>query len=505
MLFIDTPGHESFTTLRKRGGSIADLAVLVIDINKGFQPQTDESLEYLKKFKTPFVVAAAKIDLIPGWFPKKNACFVDTVVEQNDSIKDDLEEKIYTIVAQLSERGFNSERFDRITDFKNEVAIVPCSGKSGEGIPELLVMLSGLSQHFLKDKLVLSKKAKGSVLEVKDVKGFGTTIDVILYDGSVKIGDQLIIGGKEPIVTKIKALLRPPVLKELRVEKKFENVCEVHAAAGIKVAAPNLEDVIAGSPIICVSSENEIECSVDEIEKELEEVQFQKNIEGVIVKADTLGSLEAMIKILNDNEIPIKKAGIGVISKQDIIDAETNKEDIKKVVLGFNVSVLNEADDLSRDLKVKIFMNNIIYRLLEEYQEWFKERFERKKNERLGGLVRPCKIKIIPGFIFRNAKPAVFGVEIIDGVLKVESPMMLENGKDIGRANQIQKDGKNINEAKKGDKVAVSMNEPTIGRQINEGDILVSVITKNTIKGLREVFEKLTESEKDLLKEWGHI
>ncbi|OGI15477.1 translation initiation factor IF-2 [Candidatus Micrarchaeota archaeon RBG_16_49_10] len=505
LLFIDTPGHESFTTLRKRGGSIADLAILLIDITKGFQPQTEESLQYLKQFKTPFIVAATKVDLLPGWYPKKNACFIDSFAVQNDRIKGELEDKLYTLVAQLSERGFNAERFDRITDFTKEIAIVPCSGKTGEGVPELLMMLAGLSQQFLKDKLTLSDKARGSVLEVKDVKGFGTTVDVILYDGSAKVGDFLIIGGREPLRTKVKALLRPPALRELRVEKKFDSVDEVHAAAGIKIAAPNLEGVIAGSPVICVSDERDVEACMRDVQKDLEEVQFKREIEGVIIKADTLGSLEAMIKIFTDKGIPIKKAGIGVIVKQDVIDGDTGKEDLRRVVLGFNVSVLSESEELARDLKVKIFLNNIIYRLLEEYSDWHDEAFERRKQEKLGALVRPCKIRIIPGFVFRNAKPAVFGVDVLEGLLKQGAPMMLEGGKDVGKVDQIQKDGKNIDSAKRGDKVAVSMGEPTVGRQVSEGNVLVSVITKYTLKGLKDVYEKLSESEKQLLRDWGLV
>jgi translation initiation factor 5B len=506
LLFVDTPGHEAFTTLRRRGGSVADLAILVIDINKGFQPQTDESLEYLKKFKTPFVVAANKIDLIPGWYPKPKACFVDTVKEQAYDINQDLEDKLYMLVGQLAERGFEAERFDRVNDFKKQVAIVPCSGKTGEGIPELLMMLAGLSQQFLTGRLELTNKAKGSVLEVKEVKGLGKTIDVVLYDGTLKVGNHLIIGGKDPIVTKIKALLRPPVLKELRVEKKFDYVKEVSAAAGIKIAAPGMEDVIAGSPIIGVSDESQIEEAKNEIKKQIEEVEFSLNVDGVVAKADTLGSLEALIKMLKDNEIPIRKAGIGPVTKQDVVEADTVKEKERRVIMGFNVNILSDAEEMTRDLKIKTFFNNIIYQLIEDYQEWYKDRKEREKQSKLEKLIRPCKFRILPDCIFRKRSPAVFGVEILNGVLKPETPIKIEKSeKSVGRVNQIQKEGRNVSEARTGDKVAVSMEEPTVGRQINEGDILVSVITRGNIQGLKEVWEKLQDDEKLLLKEWDLV
>ncbi|MBD3155910.1 MAG: translation initiation factor IF-2 [Candidatus Aenigmarchaeota archaeon] len=506
LLFVDTPGHEAFTTLRRRGGSVADLAILVVDVNKGFQPQTDESLEYLKKFKTPFVVAANKIDLVPGWFPKKKACFIDTIKEQSYDVSGELEEKMYTLVAQLSERGFEAERFDRINDFRKQVAIVPCSGKTGEGVPELLMVLAGLSQQFLKGRLEVTGKAKGAVLEVKDLKGFGTTVDVIVYDGVIKIGDHLIVGGKEPIVTKVKALLRPPVLKELRIEKKFEHVKQITAAAGIKIAAPNLEGVIAGSPIIGVSNEDEIETAKKKIEKEIEEVEFTLNVDGVVTKADTLGSLEALIKMLKDNGIPIRKAGIGPVTKQDVVEADTVKAGERRVILGFNVNILKDAEELTRDLEIKTFFNNIIYQLIEDYQEWFEAREEREKQAKISKLPRPCKLKMIPGCVFRKRSPAVFGVEVVNGVIKPGTPMKVEKtGKDVGKVDQIQKEGKNVGKAKTGDKVAVSMEEPTIGRQINEGDSLVSIITRGNLQGLKEVWDKLQDDEKLLLKEWGLV
>jgi len=505
LLFVDTPGHESFVTLRRRGGSVADMAILVIDINGGFQPQTDESLEFLKQFKTPFLVAATKIDRIPGWYSQDNASFSDSFSKQSRDIQDEVEKRLYNLVSQLSERGFEAERFDRIDDFKNQVAIVPTSGKTGEGVPELLVMLSGLAQQFLKERLQVSEQARGSVLEIKEVKGLGTTIDVILYDGSVKRGDYLIVGGKKPIVTRIKALLRPPALRELRMEKKFDSVEEVNAAAGIKISAPDLEGIIAGSPIVCVSDQSKVEEAKKTVQQEVEEVEFLKDIDGVIVKADSLGSLEALIKILKDNDIPIKKAEVGQITKQDVIEADPTKDELKRVILGFNVKPLPEAETIARDAKIKIFLNNIIYKLIEEYKEWSEQSAERKLAEKLAKAIRPCKVRIIPGFVFRKRKPAVFGVEILVGVLKPETPMKKEDGKDIGKAKHLEKEGETVKQAKTGDKVAVSMDEPTVGRQINEGEILLSVITPKNLKALREVWDRLQDDEKELLKEWNLV
>ena len=505
LLFIDTPGHEAFTTLRRRGGSVADLAILVIDINEGFQPQTDESLNYLKQFKTPFLVAATKIDLSPRWYPHKNECFLNSFNKQSEDAQEELEKRVYNIIAQLSQRGFESERFDRISDFKKQIAIVPTSGRTGEGIPELLMMLAGLSQHFLKKRLELSKECRGTVLEVKEITGLGTTIDAIIYDGIIKCGNYLIIGGKEPKVTKIKALLRPQALKELRIEKKFESLKEVHAAAGIKISAPDLEDVIAGSPIICVSDKSKVDEAKKTVQREVEEVEFSREGEGVIARADTLGSLEALITILKNNEIPIKKAEVGPITKQDIVELDSVKDELKRVVLAFNVEPLPDAEVMARDHKMQIFKNNIIYRIVEDYQKWCSEKKEREELEKLEKIVRPCKFRILRGFVFRKRKPAVFGVEILAGVLKPDAPIQKEDGKDVGKIKQIEKEGKIIKEAKTGDKVAVSMDEPTIGRQINEGDVLKSVITPASLTGLKEIWNRLHDDEKQLLKEWEFV
>lgn len=500
LLFIDTPGHEAFASLRKRGGSVADLAILVVDINEGFQIQTDESLNLLKQFKVPFIVAATKIDRIPGWFPNKKMSFSDSFAKQRDDIRDDLENKLYKLVAQLIDRGFDSERFDRIGNFTKQVAIVPCSGMTGEGVAEVLLMLAGLSQQFLKGKLQLSETAKGSVLEVKDVKGLGTTIDVILYDGKIKTGDYIVVGGREPIVTKIRTLLEPRSLQELRVERQFNYVNEVSASTGVKISAVGLDAVIAGSPIVVVKSEEQVENVKKEVLKEIELVMYDKNDDGVTIKADTLGSLEAMIKIFQQKNIPIKSAEAGNVTRQDLLEVQNVSDGIRRVILVFNKKVPEEISISAKDLGVKIFENNVIYRLLEEYEQWSKKEVERKIQEKLEGVSRPCKVRFLPGSIFRQHSPAVFGVEVLDGVVKTGITLMKINGKTIGKVKEIQKEGKAIDEAKKGDRVAISVDEPTIGRHISEGETLVSYISETDAKVLKECSSHLSESEQELLK-----
>lgn len=486
LLFLDTPGHEAFTSLRKRGGSCADLAILVVDINEGFQPQTIESIGFLKDFKTPFVVAATKIDSIRGWFPHEGKTFSESFAKQSQHVKTFLEERIYKIVAQLSEQGFNSERFDRISDFTKNISIVPCSGKTGEGIPELLMMLSGLAQEFLREELeIKSERGIGSVLEVKDVRGIGTTIDVILYDGKIEKGDWIVIGGREPIAAKIRALLKPAPLKDLRVEKQFEHVDSVSAAAGIKIFAAGFESAIAGSPIITVKSESETEEAKAELAKEIESIEFEKSADGIVIKADTLGSLEAMIRMLGQKNIEIRKAEVGDVHRNDIVTVES-QDSLKKVILAFNVKISEDAAETAKSRNVKVFGNDVIYRLMEDYDKWISEEKRRMEQERLESITRPGKILLLRGMVFRASNPAVVGVEVVSGIIK-SGVALVKNGKEVGTIKEIQSEGQVVEKAERGQRVAVSMNEPVVGRHIFEGDELAVKVTNDDLKVLEEL------------------
>ncbi len=503
LLFIDTPGHASFTSLRKRGGNLADIAILVIDINEGLKPQTLESIEILKNYKTPFIIAANKIDLIAGW-NSSDKSIVANIQEQGQTIQQLLDKKIYELVGKLSEMGFDSERFDRVDDFTKRIAIVPTSAKTGEGIPELLMILSALAQKFLETCLEcnVDGDAKGTVLEVKEEKGLGKSMDVILYDGSLKRNDTIVIGTlTEPIVTKVKGLFEPMPLKEMRDKKSnFKAVKEVNAATGVKIAANDIDEVLSGMPIRSCSKE-QVEKVKEEIKAEVEEVIIQTDKEGIVVKTDSLGSLEALDKLLKEKNIQIKKASIGNITKKDISDAEANyeKDPLKSVILGFNVTSDSEPDN------VKIISNNVIYKLIEDFEKWQVE--ERKKIEakELDELVTPCKFQLMKGYVFRQNNPAVVGADVLAGTIKVGTPLMKEDGKDITEVKSMQAEQENIDKAERGKQVAVSMEGVTVGRQINEGETLYSSIPEDHFRKLKKLKKYLTEEEKAILKEVAQI
>jgi len=507
LLFIDTPGHEIFSNLRRRGGAVADLAILVVDVMEGFQPQTYEAVEILKQRRVPFVVAANKIDRIPGWKPHPDQPFLISYRKQEPSVREYLDNKIYEIMGELAKLGFDSERFDRITNFTRQIAIVPISAKTGEGIPELLAVLAGLAQRFMKGKLkYVEGPAKGVVMEVKEEPGYGSTIDTIIYDGVLRQGDTIVVGGIEgPIVTKVRALLVPAPLEEMRAAKRFRAVEEVSAAAGVKIVAPGLEKALAGAPVYVAEKPEDVEKLKEQVQKEVEEVMVETDKEGVIVKADTLGTLEALVQFLKNKGIPVRMARVGPVTKRDVMEAISVKRKNKEygVILAFNVKVLPEAKELAEKEGIKIFQNNVIYRLIEEFEEWLKQLKEEERRKILETLVRPGKIRILPGFVFRRSDPAIVGVEVLGGVIKPKYPLMKEDGTRVGSILQIQDKGQTIHEARAGQQVAISIKgRVMVGRHIHEGDVLYTDVPAEHAKlWLTKFKNELSDDEKHVLQE----
>jgi translation initiation factor 5B len=507
LLFIDTPGHETFSNLRRRGGSAADIAILVIDVTKGVEPQTVESINILKSRKTPFIVAANKIDAIRGWRSASEASFLRSFKSQLPEIQTELDNKIYTIMGTLSRLGFRADRFDRITEFRQNVSIVPVSAKTGEGIPELLAILTGLTQAYLTEELqVTSGPARGTVLEVKDEPGLGTTVNAIIYDGSLKIDDTIVLGGRDrPIVTQVRAILVPKPLDEIRdPSDRFTSVRRVTAASGVKIAAPSLESALAGSTLYAVPKGKNAKEYVRIIEDEVEKLRIKTERSGIVLKTDTLGSLEAVTEELSRHDIPIHLADIGDVSKRDVIEAETASKDdrLLAVVLAFNVKILPDAVEESKSASVPIFQSDIIYHMMEDYLRWNEEQRSAGVKAELDALVRPCKAKILPGFIFRRSKPAIVGLEIVSGRLKPKFPLISAAGKKLGLVQRIQDQGKDIQEATVGAQVAVSIEDGVVGRNISEGDTILTDVPERNLKTLLTKFpSELAESDHETIKE----
>ena len=506
LLVIDTPGHEVFANLRSRGGSAADIAILVADVNKGFEPQTYESMEILKKRRVPFVVALNKIDMIPGWRHSNSQFVTEQVKAQDLSITSMLDEKIYNIVGSLSRLGYNSEGFWRVKDFTKEVAIVPVSAAKNIGVPELLAVVVGLSQQFMSKRLERKDgPGRGIVLEVKEEIGLGPSANLVLIEGVLKVGDMILVAKRDKAVTtKVKALLLPKPLDEMRDPRdKFKPVSEVMSAAGIKVTSPDLEGVLAGSPLYVLDDKDQEPSLRSIVEDEIRNaIVTDTNTNGIILRCDTIGSLEAIRDMLKKANVPVQKADIGHITRRDILAAAAVKEKNRYlgVVLGFNTKILDEAKREAQERIIPIFSENIIYNLVRSYTEWVEYQKEHEDSILFNEIPPICKFQFMKGFVFRRNYPAVFGAEIQIGKLRQKVNVLNEDGKKIGTIHQIQENGKPIEEAGKGEQVAVSIKEISVGRQVNEGDIFFTDLGSKEAKLLLERFYyRLAQEEKDIL------
>ncbi|MFC6717258.1 translation initiation factor IF-2 [Natrialbaceae archaeon GCM10025810] len=491
LLFIDTPGHHSFTTLRSRGGALADIAILVVDVNDGFQPQTVEALDILRRSQTPFIVAANKIDTVPGWNPNEDAPINQTYEAQSDRVRSDLDTALYEIIGQLSDEGFSADLYWRVQNFQRNVGVVPVSAMTGEGVPDLLAVMMGLSQRYMKEQMEIdvSGPGVGTVLEVKDEKGFGTTIDTVLYDGTIRTDDEVVVGAKnEPIVTDVRALLQPRPLAEIRTESRFEKVDEVGAAAGIKVAAPDLDDAMAGAPVRVVR-DRDVDEVIEEVRAELADIAVDTREEGVVVKADTLGSLEAMADALEEAEVPIVRAEVGDVAPRDVSVASTADDPKQRAILGFNVDVLSDAERRAEIEDVEVFTDEVIYQLVEGYTEHVAEIERAQQSTILDNIVRPARFRILMDHTFRQNDPAVVGVEVYSGTLKNNTNVVKWEGNEperVGQVKGIQEQGEDVDEARAGDRVSVAIDGPTVGRQIEEGDVLWAELPEKHAKILEQ-------------------
>jgi translation initiation factor 5B len=496
-LLIDTPGHAAFTNLRKRGGSLADLAVLVIDINEGIKPQTAEVIQILKLNKTPFIIALNKIDKISGW--KKMSEDLKTSVEmQAIRSKQDFDEKYMTLIGSLNSYGFEADLYYNIKDFTKKIAMIPCSAQTKEGIPELIMMLCGLSQKYLEKNLELGKDAKGVMLEIKKEKD-SNYIEAILYDGVLDKADEIAVANfeGEPVISKIR------VLEEIQpVCSKFEPKSRVSASTGIRMQLREKVEILPGMPF--VKFNNNLDQLREDFKKQIGE-SIKTDKQGIIAKADSLGSLEALLVLLKQNNIPIVRAGIGKINKSDIICAKANLEinELDSVVVGFNVGICEDAKAISG--KIKIITDQVIYKLIENLVEWRSEKQKEIEKKRLMGLTTICKLEILPQYVFRNTKPAIFGVRILGGKLTSGLSIIDESGEKIGNIKNIQSEQKSVETAEEGLEVAISIPNVNYERQLKGKRFLYTNLGESQFRNLKENKDLLTGSEINVLREIAEI
>ena len=502
LLFIDTPGHHSFASLRSRGGSLADIAILIVDIMEGVRPQTIESIRILKRAKTPFVIAANKVDRIHGWQSVNNRSMAAAMKDQTREAAGLFEQRYWDLVGSFAEHGFNIELYSKVKDFTKDIALVPISAREGEGIQDLLTVVIGLAERYLEEKLTdIEGAGEGTVLEMKEERGLGKTLDVILYRGSVKKGDEIVLvtdeGGK---ATRIRGMFAPRGMSEMRdAGNRWDDTDSAHAASGLKISAPDVDGVLAGTTMRVVSTPKELEEALALADAEAN-LSIELDEEGVTIKADTVGGLEALAKELGEIEIPIRHASIGKVNRRDVRSAENSADPLHRIIMAFATDILSDAEEEIENSEngVKYIGSDIIYRILEEREEWVEERTRELEEASREQVVYPGRILLLPDHTFRVSKPAVVGVRILAGRIHV-GQRLLKEGKRIGQIKSIRLGQDSMKEAMQGAEVAVAIDGVTVGRQIDEDDVLLVDIPESHARKLRKM--DLSAAEMEVLEE----
>tara|TARA_B100000686_G_scaffold331096_1_gene394196 strand:- start:1623 stop:3290 length:1668 start_codon:yes stop_codon:yes gene_type:complete len=502
LLFIDTPGHHSFSSLRARGGSLADIAILIVDVMEGCRPQTRESLRILKQSKTPFVVAANKVDRIHGWECEKGRAMALSMTDQSKEALGLFDQRYWELVGQFAEEAFNLERYDRIKDFTKDIALVPISAREGEGIQDLLAVVIGLAERYLEEQLTdVEGSGEATVLEMKEERGLGKTLDLILHRGSIRKGDEIVLvsdmGG---VSSRVKGLFSPRGMSEMRdAGDRWDDTEAVYAAAGIKISAPSLDRVLVGTTLRVVSTEEERKEAMEEASAEAN-LSIELDEEGVCIKSDTVGGLEALAKELREIDVPIREASIGKVSRRDVRSAEASSDPLHRIIMAFSTEILEEAEEEieGSEAGVKHVGSEIIYRILEEHEEWVESRKSELEEERREMVVYPGRIMLLPDHTFRVSKPAVVGVRVLAGRIHVGQGL-LKDGRRIGRIKSIRSGQESMKEARQGAEVAISVEGVTVGRQIEEGDVLLVDIPESHARRLRKM--EMTSIEKEVYEE----
>ncbi|MDC3247063.1 translation initiation factor IF-2 [Euryarchaeota archaeon] len=506
LLFIDTPGHHSFSTLRSRGGSLADVAILMVDIHDGCMPQTIESIRILKNSKTPFVIAANKVDRVHGWQSVRNRPMALSLRDQTKDTIGFFDQKYWKLVGSFAEHGFNIERYDKIKDFTKEIALVPISAKAGEGIQDLLAVVIGMAERYLGDKLTdVDGAGEGTVLEMKEERGLGKTLDVILYRGSIHKGDEIVLVTQDGgISTRVRGMFSPRGMSEMRdAGDRWDDSDVAHAASGLKVSAPDIDGVLAGTTLRVVKTDEERLEALNAANNEAN-LSIELDEEGVTIKADTVGGLEALAKELKELDLPIRHATIGKVNRRDVRSAENSKDPLHRIIMAFATDILADAEtEIEKSENgVKYISSDIIYRILEEREEWVEKRTKELEEESREVVVYPGRIKFLPDNTFRASKPAVIGVRVLAGRIHV-GQHLLKEGVRIGRIKSIRSGQDSMKEALQGAEVAVAIDGVTVGRQLEENDMMLVDVPASHAKKLRKM--DLSAAEEEVLEELMEI
>lgn len=393
--FLDTPGHAAFTAMRARGAQATDIAVLVVAADDGIMPQTVEAINHAKAAGVSIIVAINKIDK-----PEANV----------DKVK-----------TQLTENGLVPE------EWGGDVMVCPVSAKSGQGMDELLEAILLLAD--VKElKANPDRKAKGVVIEAKLDHSKGPVANVLVQNGTLKVGDPIVIG---MVVGKVRAM----------IDDKGRRITS--AGPSVPVSIMGLDDVpAAGDTLYAVSQEltkqvaeerkNKLKNDAVTAQKVTLDDVFNRIAEGemktlnIIVKADVQGSVEAvkssLVKLSNEEvKVNVIHAAAGAISETDIMLAESSGA----VIIGFNVRPDSNAKNSAEKSGVDIKLYRVIYEAIEDvekalkgmlapkYKEVYMGKAEVRETFKITGVGMVAGCYVTEGKIVRNGKLRIYRDDIM--------------------------------------------------------------------------------------------
>ncbi len=424
---IDTPGHEAFTSMRARGASTTDIAILVVAADDGAMPQTIEALQHAREAKVPIIVAMNKMDL-PGADP--------------DRVK-----------VSLQKEGVNAE------DWGGDVAVVPVSAVTREGLDDLLERIV-LEAEMLEIKGNPDLPARGLVLEAQLETGMGPTANVLVRNGTLHAGDLLVCGR---CYGRVKAMID---YHGKRVKSAGPSTpVKIMGLSGVPEAGDLLEIFADEKSARAVVEDREIELkkivSASRVPSTVEEM-FVKMSAGtkvefkVLIKTDVRGSLEAIqasLKKIQSEKIQLTviSGGVGEISENDVQLASTSKS----MILGFNVRAMPNVKAVARREDVEIRLYGIIYELLDDVQNILLGRLKPETRENRTG-----KAEIIQVFTLSKNAGKVCGSRVTDGMVRVGAIATVSRGKDViykGRIHSLRRFQEDVKEVKSGLECGIRM------------------------------------------------
>lgn len=521
-LMIDTPGHEAFHNLRERGSSLCDFAILVVDIEDGLMPQTKDSIKLLKDRNIPFIIAATKIDKIYGWEKYNFNSFKASYRKQSDDAKG----AFYNYIEGLKEAflefeinadlhySFKNVRKNNLNLVEKEESklkscypIVPVCSLSGEGTADIFGVLYYIMEKWMKRKVKYdSTDTKAIIMELDQVKGYGWTADVILVNGTIQKGDKFLIYNQdEETEITVKNILTPPPLTQLGNKNSWTSHDKVEAAMGVKIIANNIEKTFAGNNIFKITDKSDLKKYHEIIEKEKESFNsnFDFNSKGIWIQSPNRATIEALMIELKKSNIPIKGYTIGKLSEKSLNNLSAIYQETENPFLLYFGDPDKKLCRFAQDKKIKMICSEVIYHLIEEYKKLFKDLLNLKKDDLkdTSEVFLPCKMNVLKKFIINkggNGKEIILGMQIVGGkvtkntklcAVKVDKKgKLISEVVKLGKVLSIQKNKKELDDAKMGDSVAIKMDNSEnhlFGRQFDDSYIIISELSRKIIDNLK--------------------